>query len=88
MYHFSLRDVNFHVYYFSIAIIVAQKPIRIADFMVYYPSDSAIVAYFSQLFNLSTFQLRQVVITYEVHAKNPELRDLASDCRSLSLADM
>ena len=31
---------------------------------------------------------RQVVITYEVHAKNPELRDLASDCRSLSLADM
>ena len=44
MYHFPLHDVNFHVYYFSFASIVAHKPADISDFMVYYLANTIIVA--------------------------------------------
>ena len=46
LYHFSLHDVNFQVYYFSFVNIVAHKLAEVADFMVYYMTNRAIVAPF------------------------------------------
>ena len=46
LYHFSLHDVNFHVYYFSFVSIVVHKLADFADFMVYYMKNRAIVAPF------------------------------------------